>query len=252
MARIIAMANHKGGVGKTTSVACIGQALSRKGKDVLLVDLDAQANLTSFFLGEEDVEGSVYDALTGRRRDLPIREIGETLRLVPSSLELARAEIDLSTMMARERILSGLLEPVASGYDFILMDCPPSLGIVTTNALVAATELYIPLTAEALPLKGLGMLEEVVRQIRRLLNKSLDVDGVIITRYNNRRLNKAVLEAIRARYGDKVFSTRIRENITIAETPLYGGDLFGYAAGSNGARDYEALAQEILDRQTDH
>lgn len=248
MTKIIAIANHKGGVGKTTSVACIGEALSRKGKRVLLIDLDAQANLTGFFLSDEDESENIYEAMTGRSAALPIREVKERLYLVPSSLDLARAEVDLSSRIARERILLSLIEPVAGDYDYILLDCPPSLGIITTNALVAATDLYIPLTAEALPLKGLKMLEEIVAEIQRSINRGLSISGVIITRYNNRKLNKAVLEAIRAKYGDRVFSTKIRENIAVAEAPLYGGDLFEYAPDSNGAKDYEQLAEEILNR----
>lgn len=248
MGKVIAIANHKGGVGKTTTTAAVGQALARKGKTVLLVDLDAQANLTSFFIDEEKVEDSVFDALVGRTERLPIIKAGERLFVCPSTLELARAETDLAGRIARERILSSLIEPERDSYDYILLDCPPSLGIITTNALAAATDLYIPLTAEALPLVGLKMLEEIVAEVRRSINGSLAVSGVIITRYNNRKLNKAVLDAIRAKYGDRVFDTKIRENIAVAETPLYGGDIFNYAPESNGAKDYDALATEILNR----
>lgn len=246
--KIIAIANHKGGVGKTTTTAAVGQALARKGRNVLLVDLDAQANLTSFFINEENVESSVYDALIGRAERLPTIKAGERLFIAPSTLELARAETDLAGRIARERILSNLVERERDSYDYILLDCPPSLGIITTNALAAATDLYIPLTAEALPLVGLKMLEEIVAEVRRSINGSLAVSGVIITRYNNRKLNKAVLDAIRAKYGGRVFATKIRENIAVAETPLYGGNIFEYAPDSNGAKDYEALADEILNR----
>lgn len=248
MGRVIAVANHKGGVGKTTSVACIGQALSRRGKRTLLIDLDAQANLTGFFLKEEDVEADIYDILTGAQQELPIKQVGERLYIIPSSLELARAETALSTRLARERILSEIIEQIAEDYDYILLDCPPSLGIITTNALVAATDLYIPLTAEALPLKGLKMLEEIVSQIQHSINKGLEISGVIITRYNNRKLNKVIEDAIRSKYGDRVFTTKIRENIAVAETPLYGGDLYGYAPDSNGAKDYDLLTDEIIKR----
>ena len=248
MGKVIAIANHKGGVGKTTTTAAVGQALARKGKTVLLVDLDAQANLTSFFINEENVESSIYDALVGKVERLPIINAGERLFVCPSTLELARAETDLAGRIARERILSNLIEREKGSYDYVLLDCPPSLGIITTNALAAATDLYIPLTAEALPLVGLKMLEEIVAEVRRSINKRLAVSGVIITRYNNRKLNKAVLDAIRAKYGDRVFDTKIRENIAVAETPLYGGDIFNYAPESNGAKDYDALANEILNR----
>jgi len=243
MSRIIAVANHKGGVGKTTSVANIGAALARKGKRVLLIDLDAQQNLTFFFLKDE-AEASVYDALKGEIA-LPIVHVKENLDIIPSSIDLARAELDLSGRIAREYILKNLLADVAGNYDYILLDCPPSLGIITYNALVAATDLYITLTAEALPLKGLTMLEEVVGELKAL-NKGLGISGVFLTRYNNRNLNNIVEEEIRERYGSKVFSTKIRENIALAEAPLINGDIFTYAPDSNGARDYEALTEEII------
>lgn len=248
MGKIIAIANHKGGVGKTTTAAAIGQAIARNKRSVLLVDLDAQANLTSFFVDEETVEQSIYDAMTGRIDHLPTINAGPGLKIVPSSLDLAAAETDLASRLAREKILSRLLEPVKDQYDYIILDCPPSLGIVTTNALAAATDLYIPLTAEALPLKGLKMLEEIVEAIRTSINGQLSITGVIITRYNNRKLNKVVLDAIKARYGDRVFNTKIRENIAVAEAPLYGESIFDYAPDSNGAKDYDALSKEIINR----
>ncbi len=142
----IAIANHKGGVGKTTSVCCLGDALAVMGYRVLLVDLDAQTNLTFSLTQNDDPEESVYDALV-RDKELPILHVRENLDLVPASLDLARAEIDMATKIAREGILKSALEPVLHNYDFVIMDCPPSLGIVTTNALVAADEVYIPLTA---------------------------------------------------------------------------------------------------------
>lgn len=248
MAKVIAIANHKGGVGKTTTAAAIGQAIARNKQKVLLVDLDAQANLTSFFVDEEQVDKSIYDAMVGRIKHLPTIEAGTGLRVVPSSLDLAAAETDLASRLAREKILSNLIEPVKDQYDYIILDCPPSLGIITTNALAAADDLYIPLTAEALPLKGLKMLEEIVEAIRNSINGRLSITGVIITRYNNRKLNKAVLDAIKARYGDRVFNTKIRENIAIAEAPLYGESIFDYDPNCNGAKDYDALAKEILNR----
>ena len=247
MAKIIAVANHKGGVGKTTSVASIGAALALRGKKVLLVDLDAQQNLSYTLTHDEDPETSVYDTLVNDA-PLPVVHVAKNLDLVPASLELARAEIDLSTKIAREGILRTALEEVAGGYDYILIDCPPSLGIVTTNALVAADELYLPLTAEALPMKGLAMLDDVVREVSRRVNPKLRLGGVFFTRYNNRRLNKEVVNMINERYGDKVFATKIRENITLAEMPLSGQTIFDYDKRSNGAKDYKALAAEILKR----
>ncbi|MCM1377147.1 MAG: ParA family protein [Clostridium sp.] len=247
-AKVITIANHKGGVGKTTSVATIGVALTMLGKRVLLIDLDAQQNLSFTLTQNEDPEKSVYDSLV-KGDELPIVNVRLNLDLVPSSLELARAEIDLASKIARERLLKNLLEPYLDKYDYILFDCPPSLGVVTTNALVASDELYIPLTAEALPLKGLAMLDEVVREVKRLVNPNLDLGGVFFTRYNNRKLNKDVVDMITQKYGDKVFKTKIRENISLAEMPLTGQSIFEYESRSNGAKDYMSLAEEIVARQ---
>lgn len=249
MTKVIAVANHKGGVGKTTSVACIGAALARHGRRTLLIDLDAQQNLTFTLMGDKEAESSVYDSLI-KGTPLPVVEIAENLDLIPSSLELARAETDLSSKLMREAQLKNRIAEIAGDYDYILLDCPPSLGIITTNALVAATELYIPLTAEALPLKGLTMLDEVVGEIRQAINPRLELGGVFITRYNNRKLNKDVVEAISSRYGSKVFSTKIRENISLAEMPVTGMSIYEYDPTSNGATDYEALTEEILSRET--
>jgi chromosome partitioning protein len=251
MAHIIAFANHKGGVGKTTSVANIGAALKQKGQRVLLVDLDAQQNLTSCFLPDEKVEAlevSVYDALVGKA-PLPVIPLKDGLSIVPSGIELARAEIDLSQKLAREQLLKRLLKPMAEEYDFILLDCPPSLGIITTNALTAAEALYIPLTAEALPMKGLQMLEAVVEEVKDSINPTLSLSGVFITRYNTRKsLNQIVLETIERKYGSVVFSTKIRENVAVAEAPLTQQPICDYSPKSKGAEDYENLTMEILNR----
>ena len=251
MAHIIAFANHKGGVGKTTSVANIGAALNQKGKRVLLVDLDAQQNLTSCFLPDEKVETlevSIYDALVGNAA-LPVIALKDGLSIVPAGIELARAEMDLSRKIAREQLLKRLLQSLAQDYDFILLDCPPSLGVITTNALTAAEALYIPLTAEALPLKGLKMLEAVVEEVKESINPTLSLSGVFVTRYNGRKsLNNLVLDTIEEKYGPVVFSTKIRENVAIAEAPLMQKPICEYAPNSNGAEDYEALTEEVLSR----
>lgn len=245
--KVIAIANHKGGVGKTTSVASLGDALAILGKKVLLIDLDAQQNLSYAMSGNEDPEVSIYDALV-KDANLPVVNVRNNVDLVPASLELARAEIDMATKIAREGILKSLLEPIIDNYDYVIIDCPPSLGIVTTNALVSADYVYIPLTAEALPLKGLSMLDDVVREVRKRVNPNLELGGVFFTRYNNRKLNKEVEKMIIQRYGDKVFSTKIRENISLAEMPLSGISIFEYEPNSNGAADYMNLANEILAR----
>lgn len=196
----------------------------------------------------EDPETSIYDALV-KDKPFPIVPIRRNLDLVPASLDLARAEIDMATMMAREGILKSHLDRQKEKYDYILMDCSPSLGIVTTNALVAADKLYIPLTAEALPLKGLTMLGDIVCEVKRRVNPKLELGGVFFTRFNNRKLNKEVMNMVKNRYGDKVFQTKIRENIAIAEMPLSGQTLFEYDPKSNGAADYRTLTEEIIRRE---
>ena len=245
--KIISIANHKGGVGKTTSTASIGAALALSGRKVLLVDLDAQQNLTFMITQQEDPEVSVYHSLVNDS-PLPIVSVGDVLDIVPASLDLARAEIDMATRIAREGILRDLLAKYANGYDYILIDCPPSLGIVTTNALVASNYLLIPLTAEALPFKGLSMLEEVVGEVKRRVNPNLEIGGVFFTRYFNRNLNKEIVNVIIQKFGDLVFSTKIRENISLAEMPLSGVSIFNYDPKSNGASDYRDLAKEIISR----
>lgn len=247
MGKIIAIANHKGGVGKTTSVASIGAALSEKGLRVLLVDLDAQANLTGSLLSEEPGR-TIYEAL--REKDsLPIIELREGLSIVPASLDLAGVELELSSAMSREFILKDLLEPIAEAYDFILLDCPPSLGLITVNAFVAAHEIIIPLTAEALPFKGLTMIERVITMVQRRLNTGLRLSGILFTRWEGRKLNKMVEEAIRTKYGSMVYDAKVRTNIAIAEAPLSGTDIFSYNAKSNGAQDYRDVTEELLSRQ---
>lgn len=245
MTRIIAIANHKGGVGKTTSTASIGACLASKGYKTLLVDLDGQANLTTYFLLDEDEErASIYDALVNNV-PLPVFSVSHNLDLVPSSLEMAGAEVSMTNIVAREQLLTGALKAVKEKYDYILLDCPPSLGIVTTNAFLAATEIIVPMTPELLPLKGMSMLDSFIDSLRRV-KPELRINGVFITRYNNRKLNKAVESALKQRYENITYQTKIRENIAVAESAGSGASIFEYDKESNGAKDYQALTEEII------
>jgi chromosome partitioning protein len=246
MTKIIAIANHKGGVGKTTTTAALGTLFARRGLRVLLVDLDAQANLTTSLMQQEP-KRTIYDALR-LREELPIFPIDERLDIVPSSLELASVEMELAAMMSREYFIKDLLEAVAPRYDYVLLDCPPSLGLLSINAFVAADELLIPLTAETLPFKGLKTITDSVKMLRRRLNPQLKIGGVLITRWNGRKLNRAIEDALRENLGELVYRTKIRENITVAEAPLQVQSITSYAPQSNGAKDYGELADEILSR----
>lgn len=244
MANIIAIANHKGGVGKTTSTQNIGVALSRLKHKVLLIDLDPQANLSDAF-GFEDVEVSIYDALT-EKATLPIVSISDTLDLCPANLDLSVAEVELSGVTGREYVLKDLIETVKKDYDYILVDCPPSLGLLTINALTASTEVYIPLDAQYFSMKGLDKLMYIINQIKKRLNKDVQVAGVFLTQFDNRVIvNRNVAEMIENYFPNKVFKTRIRKNIALVEAPIEDKDIFEYAPSSNGALDYMKLTKEI-------
>lgn len=247
MAKIIAVANNKGGVGKSTTTANLGAALAMKSKCVLVVDTDPQANLTAALLDidEKPIEVSIYDAMSGSA-PLPVHNVSPNLDIVPADIALAAAEIDLVSRRAREFVLKKLLSPIVGNYDFVLIDCAPSLGLITLNALSMADSVLIPLTGEALPMRGLAMLDNYISDVVADLNPALHVGGVVVTRFNNRKLNSVVLSTIAERYGDKVLKSRIRENISIAEAPLAHCSIFEYAPESNGAADYMALATEIL------
>ena len=243
--KIITICNAKGGVGKTTSTASIGACMAMMGKKVLLVDLDGQANLTLYFIPDDDaIEVSIFDSLVDGV-PLPVINVKENLDLVPSSLEMASAEIALTNLIAREQLLGKLLSEVKDRYDYILIDCPPSLGIVTTNAFLAADEILVPMTPELLPLKGMKMLDSFVSSLQ-VIKPSVKLNGVFITRFNHRKLNKVVAEALRNRYADITFQTSIRENISLAESAGSGQSIFEYEPNSNGAKDYLELTNELL------
>ena len=243
--KIITVANHKGGVGKTTTTASVGSILASKGYKVLLIDLDPQANLTVSLLKQEP-DNSIYYALTGKEESLPIVCLTENLSIVPSSLQLATAEMELTAAISRERILDRLLSPIKDGYDFILIDCPPSLGLLNLNAFTASTEIIIPLVAEVLPFKGLTMINRFTQQVKSSLNPDVYILGILLTRWEPTNLSKQIEEGLRDELDDKVFETKIRKNVTIAEAPLESKNILEYAPKSNGANDYLAFTNEML------
>ena len=242
--RIISFSNHKGGVGKTTTTASVGTILASKKHNVLLIDLDAQANLTAS-LYDGEVENSIYTALIGKS-ELPIIKLNKYLDLVPASLQLAMADLELASVMAREKILSELLEKVADKYEYILIDCPPSLGLLTLNALTASTDIIIPMVAEILPFKGLTMINDFVSMVQQRLNPNAHVSGISTTRWETTNLSKTIEEKLRENLGDIVFKTKIRKNVSLAEAPLENKNIAEYAPKSSGAEDYRALVNELI------
>jgi chromosome partitioning protein len=245
--KVISISNHKGGVGKTTSAINIGAGLNLLKKKVLLIDLDPQANLTQS-LGLINEPINIYGALRGEYKLQPI-EILKGLDVIPSTLDLSGAEVELSSEPGREYILKELIEPLRASYDFIIIDSPPSLGLLTINSFTASDEILIPLQAQYLALQGLAKLVEVVDKIKQRLNKGLKVGGVFITQYDSRKvLNRDVVDTIQAHFKDEVFKTKVRDNIALAEAPSQGLDIFRYSSKSNGAEDYLALSKEVLKR----
>lgn len=247
MATIISLLNHKGGVGKTTSAISIGAGLVELGKRVLLLDLDPQANL-SLSLGISRQKYTIYEALRGECELVPF-EYKPNMHVITSTLDLSGAEMELINEAGREFILRELLSVVIEDYDFIIIDCPPSLGLLTLNALTSSNYVYIPLQTEFLALQGLTKIKQVIDKVKFRLNKKLELGGVIATMYDNRKvLNRDVVETIEKYFGDKVFETKIRDNVALAEAPAQGKDIFVYQKNSPGAKDYLALCNEILER----
>ncbi|MFK7949132.1 MAG: ParA family protein [Saprospiraceae bacterium] len=247
MSKVISLLNHKGGVGKTTSTISIGAGLAKLGKRVLLLDLDPQANLT-LSLGIPRQKITIYEALRGEGELAPYN-VKENLDVIPSTLDLSGAEMELINEAGREFILRELFEPLQMEYDYILIDCPPSLGLLTLNALTSSNHVIIPLQTEFLALQGLTKIKQVVDKVRFRLNKKLSIIGVIATMYDKRKvLNRDVVDTIRKYFGDRVFDTMIRDNVSLAEAPAARQDIFEYNSRSNGAKDYLALSKEIIER----
>lgn len=252
MATIISIANQKGGVGKTTTTANLGASLAELGQCVLLVDLDPQGNLTAAFGLDRQVDTTVAEALLDRECPLPILTVENMLtpgvRLVPSAMTLASAEAALMTKLGRELRLRDQLLQVADGFDFVLIDTPPSLGLLTINALVAAQFVLIPTEARFFSLQGLQALQESITETL-YLNASLKVLGILLSKLDARlREERAVSAFLRERWGDLVFETEIRSNSKILEAGSAGVSVFRYAGAEKAAESYVALAREVMRR----
>lgn len=251
MGKVIAVTNQKGGVGKTTTAINLSASLAAKGRRVLTLDIDPQGNTTSGLGVDKDtVEASIYDALIAGR---PIEETihltkQDGLQLIPSNIQLAGAEVEMVGMMAREYILKRALENLRDMYDYLFIDCPPSLGLLTLNALTAADKVLVPIQCEYFALEGLSQLMNTVQLVKRNLNPNLEVEGVVLTMLDGRtNLGIQVVDEVKRHFRDKVYRTIIPRNIRLGEAPSYGLPINLYDPKCTGAEAYSELADEVIE-----
>lgn len=247
--RVITLLNQKGGTGKTTTAINVGAALSRCGLKCLLVDIDPQGSLSSSGGFDELSDGDMttYEVLNGEDINRAVKSSKNGYDVLPTDIRLSAGEIELVNAERRNYLLKDALGKLRKKYDFILIDCPPSLNIFTLMALTAATEVIIPVQAMYLPLKGVAQIRETVELVKSRFNPELEISGVLLTFYDERRnLDKEVLEALEQAFEGKVFKTKIAQNTKIAEAPSYGKDVINYSINSKGSVQYRALADEIL------
>ena len=249
MGKVVAIANQKGGVGKTTTAVNLSTCLAKAGKKVLMIDADPQGNATSGLGIDKDVEYSIYDVMIN---DVAIKDtLKESsikkLLVCPSNINLAGAEVELVSMMSREHRLKEKLDEIKDEFDYIIIDCPPSLGLITLNTFTAADTVLIPIQCEYYALEGLGQLINTINLVRKHLNKDLAIEGALLTMYDTRTvLSKNVVKEVKDYFADKVYKTVIPRNVKLSEAPSYGMPITIYDARSKGAKSYENFTKEFL------
>lgn len=249
MGKIIAVANQKGGVGKTTTSVNLSALLAKKGKKVVLLDADPQGNATSGLGVDKNVEKSLYDVLVNEE---PVENtlqdtIEKNLKICPSNVNLAGAEVELVSQMSREHRLKEQLDQIKDKYDYIFIDCPPSLGLITLNSFTAADSVLIPVQCEYYALEGLGQLINTINLVKKHLNKSLEIEGAVLTMYDIRtNLSNQVVKEVKKYFDDKVYKTVIPRNVRLSEAPSFGMPITTYDPKSKGARSYEKVSKRVF------
>ncbi len=249
MGKVVSIANQKGGVGKTTTSINLSTILAKKGKKVLLMDADPQGNATSGLGINKEIDKSIYDVIINEiniKETLKDTQV-KTLKVCPSNINLAGAEVELVSLMSREHRLKERIDEIKNEFDYIIIDCPPSLGLITLNAFTASDSVLIPVQCEYYALEGLGQLINTINLVRRHLNKEVEIEGALLTMYDARtNLSNQVVKEVKRYFEDRVYKTVIPRNVKLSEAPSYGMPITVYDPKSKGAKCYEKLAKEFL------